>query len=97
MYVWQDVRKACPFDQSLLYSLGNAGGRGHPVGVGRMGIISIGEVFREGGCSYLMRSSNCWKLLKSDVSCFCVSISLASELTMACSTDTRWSLGVGAC
>ena len=40
MYVWQDVKKACPLDQSPSYWLGNARG-GHPIGVGQTGIMSM--------------------------------------------------------
>ena len=99
MYVWQDVRKACPLDQSLSYSLGNAGGGGCPIGADQTGVMSAGRVFGEvkGGCRFHSRSSSCWKPVKSVVSCAFVSISLASESIIACSTAARWTLGVGAC
>ena len=99
MYIWQDVRKAYPLDWSLSYSLGNAGGGGHLIGADQTGVTSTGGVFGEveGGCIFHIRSFSCWKLLKSVVSCAFVSISLASESIIACSTATRWTLGVGAC
>ena len=99
MYVWQDVRKACPLDQSPSYLLGNAGGGGRPIGADWMGVTSTGRVFREveGGCRFCSRSSSCWKPVKSVVSCAFVSISLALESIIACSTATRQTSGVGAC
>ena len=99
MYVWQEVRKACPLDLSLSYSLGNAGGGGCAIGTDRMGVTLTGGVFGEveGGCRFHNRSSNCWKLVKSVVSCAFISISLALESIRACSTATRWASGVEAC
>ena len=46
MYVWQDVRKACPFDLSLLYLLGNARCGGRPVGASQTGVMLVGGGIR---------------------------------------------------
>ena len=99
MYVWQEVRKACPLDLSLSYLLSNAGGGDHVIGMDQMGVTSTGGVFREveGGCRSHNRSSNCWNPVKSVVSCAFVSISLASESIIACSTAARQTSGVEAC
>ena len=45
MYVWHELRNACPLEQSPSNSDGNAGGGGHPVGADRTGIMSIGDTF----------------------------------------------------
>ena len=70
MYVWQEVRKACPLDLSPSCLLSNAGGGGCAIGMDRTGVTSTGGVFREveGGCRFRNRSSNCWKPDKSVVS-----------------------------
>ena len=62
MYIWQEVRKACPLEQSLSYSLGNAGGGGrHLVGVAWTGMISDGWILGdvEGFLSTRMSFSSC--------------------------------------
>ena len=99
MYVWQEVRKACPLDLSPSYSFGNARGGGHVIEMDQTGVTLTGGVFREveGGCRFHNRSSNCWKPVKSVVSCAFVSISLASESIRACSTATRQASGVETC
>src|ERR1700761_5048732 len=98
MYVWQEVRNACPWDRSPLYSLGKARGGGHPIGADQRGGMLVEEIFGEvgGGCSFCMRASNCRKPFKIDASCFWVLISLASESIRACSTAARQSSGEGA-
>ena len=69
MYVWQDMRKACPFDLSPSYSLGNARGGGHPVGASQMGVMLVGGVSRVlTGFNSRMRSSKCWKPFMSAAS-----------------------------
>ena len=99
MYVWHEVRKACPLDLSLSYLFGNAGGGGRVIGTDQTGVTLTGGVFRgvEEGCRFRNRSSNCWKPVKSVVSCAFVSISLALESIRACSTAARRALGVEAC
>src|SRR6201996_3984711 len=98
MYVWQEVRNACPWDRSPLYLLGKAGGGGRPIGADQRGVMLVEEIFGEvgGGCSFCIRASNCWKPFKIDASCFWVSISLALESIRACSTAMRRSSGEGA-
>ena len=49
MYVWQEVRKACPLDLSPSYSFGNARGGGHVIGTDRTGVTLTGGVFGSGG------------------------------------------------
>ena len=49
IYVWQEVRKACPLEQFLSYSLGKARGGGHLVGVGWTGMVSAGRFSGDGG------------------------------------------------
>ena len=99
MHVWQEVRKACPLDLSPSYLLSNARGGGRAIGMDWTGVTSTGGVFGEveGGCRFRNRSSNGWKPVKSVVSCAFVSISLALESIIACSTATRWTSGVEAC
>src|SRR6201996_4621520 len=88
MYVWQEVKNACPWDQSPLYSLGKAGGGGRPIGADQRGVMLVEEIFREvgEGCSLCMRLLIAGNPSKLDASCFWVSISLASESIRACST-----------
>ena len=49
IYVWQEVRKACPLERFLSYSLGKARGGGRLVGAGWTGTISAGQFSGDGG------------------------------------------------
>ena len=49
MYVWHEVRKACPRERFPSNLFGNAGGGGRPIGVVRMEVMSDVLVFGEGG------------------------------------------------
>ena len=79
MYVWHEVRNACPLDQSLSYSLGSTGGGGCPVGVGQAMVMSIGGFFGGvgGGCCCCIIFSSFKNLLSSMSNCLAF---LASEL-----------------
>ena len=49
IYVWQEVRKACPLERFPSYSLGKARGGGRLVGAGWMGRVSAGQFSGDGG------------------------------------------------
>ena len=83
MYVWMELRKACPLDLSLSNSVGNAGGGGHPA---RMVGMSVGTFL----CSDTIFSS-CLNPIISSFNCLLVSSSLSCELARACSKAVRWS------
>ena len=94
------MRKAKPLEQFPSYSIGNAGGGGHPVGEDWTGMMSMGEIFGGvgGGCCSVINLSNFRKPLSS-ISILCsVLASLAWELIMACSNAAKQSLSeLGMC
>ena len=49
IYVWQEVRKACPLERFLSYSLGEARGGGRLVGAGWTGTVLAGWFSGDGG------------------------------------------------
>ena len=59
IYVWQDVRKDCPRERFPSYSLGNAGGGGHPVGAAWMGIGFVEQICGQVGMFACMSFSRC--------------------------------------
>ena len=83
MYVWHEVRNACPLDQSPSYSLGSAGGGGRPVRVGRVAVMSIRGFLGGvgGGCCSCIIFSNFKNLLSSMSNCLAF---LVSELAFHC-------------
>ena len=94
------MRKAKPLEQSLSYSVGNAGGGGHLVGEDQTGMMSMGEIFGGvgGGCCSVINLSNFRKPLSS-ISILCsVLASLAQESITACSNAVKQSLSeLGTC
>ena len=94
------MRKPKPLEQSLSYSIGSAGGGGHLVGEGQMGMMLMGEIFRGvgRGCCSVINLSNFRKPLSS-ISILCsVLASLAQELMTACSNAAKQSLSeLGTC
>ena len=91
MYVWHELRNACPLEQSPSNSDGNAGGGGCPVGADQTGIMSIGDTFGGvgGGCCSDRIFSNFRKPFSSNLSLSSVLASLAWELTRACSNAAK--------
>ena len=83
IYVWTELRKACPLDLSPSNSVGNAGGGGCPA---RMVGISVGTFL----CSDIILSSHLNPIINS-FNCFLVSSSLSFESARACSKAMRWS------
>ena len=61
------MRNAKPLEWSPSYSVGNAGGGGHPVGEGQTGMMSMGEIFGGVGgvCCSVINLSNFRKPLSS--------------------------------
>ena len=83
IYVWTELRKACPLDLSPSNSVGNEGGGGHPAGMVR---TSVGTFL----CSDTIFSSRLNPVISS-FNCLLVSSSLSCESARACSRATRWS------
>src|SRR6201996_3009958 len=67
MYVWHEVRKACPRERSPSNSFGSAGGGGRPIGMVRAEMVSGMLIFGEGGglIFAVMSFSRCWKACRS--------------------------------
>ena len=83
IYVWTELRKACPLDLSPSNSVGNEGGGGRPAG---MVGTSVGTFL----CSDTIFSS-CLNPIISLFNCLLVSSSLSCESARACSRATRQS------
>ena len=83
IYVWTELRKACPLDLSPSNSVGNEGSGGHPAG---MVGTSVGTFL----CSDTIFSS-CLNLIIRSFNCLLVSSSLSCESARACSRAMGWS------
>ena len=83
IYVWTELRKACPLDLSPSNSVGNEGGGGCPAGMVGM---SVGTFL----CSNTIFSSHLNPIINSS-NCLLVSSSLSCESARACSKATRQS------
>ena len=77
IYVWTELRKACPLDLSLSNSVGNAGGGGD--GWDECWYISLFQYYFSG----------CLNPIISSFNCLLVSSSLSCESARACSKATR--------